>query len=262
MLDPKLYEAMQGKSSPSDTSSKTAKKDRFELALDECIKEEVDRLMLDEDPTKIKLVTPEIRRKQLEAEKRKELQFTEFEQSMITAVRIIRNEGQNLLTPAEYDIVKESLNHLNQQLQQLELNNLDNEKLKNALVTPQENLACILKIGIAKYSEKQLEDSLSIFAFLATIDSQNPDYWFRLGSVAEEMERYDLAIQAYSAVNDLAPEFADAHIFKAKCCIHNNKLALAAEELPKIKHILQSNHEEKKWEEYVNAIENVLVEVH
>lgn len=261
MLDPILYEAMQSKASSSD-SSKAAKKDRFELALDESIKEEVDKLMLDEDPTKNKLVSPEMRRKQLEAEKRKELEFSEFEDSMTAAVKIIRNEGQNLLTPAEYDLVKASLNQLNHQLQQLDLKNLDNERLKNALVIPPENLASILKIGIAKYSEKHLEESLSIFAFLATIDSQNPDYWFRLGTVAEELERYELAIKAYSAVNDLAPEFVDARIFKAKCYIHNNKPALAGEELSEIKHILQSTHEEKKWEEYVKAIENVLVEVH
>lgn len=262
MLDPILYEAMQGKSLFSGSPSKFVKKDRFELALDESIKEQVDKLMLDEDPTKNKLVSAEIRRKQLEAELRKELQFSEFEHSMITAVKIIRSEGQNLLTPAEFELVKTSLNTLSQQIQQLDLKNLDSERLNKALVTSPESLASILQIGIAKYNEKQLEESLSIFAFLATIDSQNADYWFRLGSVSEEMERYELAIKAYSAVNDLAPEFVDARIFKAKCYIHNNQHAHALEELPMIKSTLTSTHEEKKWEEYVKTIENVLVEVH
>src|SRR5215203_195680 len=128
MNDPNLFESSKNSSSVVQSSKN---KDRFDLALEESIKECVNHLMKDEDPTKNYLTSPAIRRKKLEMEVSESLDLTEFGQNVSNAVNIIREDGKLYLSIEEYDALIKSLDNLRSQLDNLDLNNLEDGSFKN-----------------------------------------------------------------------------------------------------------------------------------
>jgi tetratricopeptide (TPR) repeat protein len=203
-------------------------------------------------------LSPEAYREKLEAEVRNSLDLTEFSQHVTNAVRILQNEGQRYLSKHENDDLMENLDNLRYRLANIDLNHLENDILKTTLLISKESCASIQKIGIAKYSEKHLSDSLSIFAFLASLDSENPDYWYRLGLVAQESELNDLALRAYATVLQLAPEFIGAKVFIAQCYLNTKQRDKALIELAEIKNLLKTTKTPQNWNKHMLALESLL----
>jgi len=76
------------------------------------------------------------------------------------------------------------IDELRKQVANLDLNELDGESLKTALTISDRSLAAILQVSTAKFIEERFLESLSMFSFLSTLASAEPDSWYRLGLVA------------------------------------------------------------------------------
>lgn len=262
MNDPKLYEALHGcsgyKDSNRNSPTQTLEKNRFELALDETLKAYVTDLLKNDDPTKISLIPPAIRQAQLIKELKESVDFSEFGSFLEVAVNIFRDEGQSYLGQDDYNTLVKELENLRNQLVTLDLSHLEDFSLKNALKIPAQTRAFMLKMGIAKFSEELYPASLSIFSFLSAVENDEPDYWYRLGLVAQESERYDLAIKSYQAAAELAPDFIGTKIFTAQCYLNLGEREKALETMVDVKDMMYKTDDSEKWTPHVLAIDNLL----
>jgi hypothetical protein len=262
MGDPLLYDLMHGvgaSSKHSSTKASSSQKDPFDIAFDEAIKEQVDNEMANEDHQPAnQMLSPALKRAKLEQEIREAANFTGFEKNISIAVKILQDEGNQHLEKVEYDSLQESLNAVNERLIHLDLKNLSDESLQSAFKIPDNCGQYILKVGIDKYIQGLIDESMAIFLLLTIMKADEPDYWFRLGLIAQKCEHYDLALSALSTASELAPEFVGAHIYAAYCHLKKHSKDNALAELSAAKKIQETTQIEDKWRENIVDIENLL----
>lgn len=248
MADPNLFYLMHGQANKKAPDSSLNKpKESDVLAFEEALQNEVDSLMAVEKRVNIALLPEKAMRDKIEYEVRAASNCSEFGKRMSLAYKMMRTEGSALLEDRDNKILQENLDELCQRLQDLDLRKFTEAERRSALEMPEESKKHILKIGIKKYSEGSLEASLAIFTFLTYIDRDNPDYWYRLGRIAQKIGNYDLAMQAFTSTSKLAPEFIEARLSTAECYLKDKRLNEADSELKEIKHSanLSFNHKRK-----------------
>jgi len=262
MNDPNLYRALHSnlnfKSKNTSILPEVVEKNHFELALEKTIKDYVQDLIENEDPVKMNLVSPAVRQSQLIKEVKEDLDMADFGEFIKIAVTTFCDEGQRYLNKHEYNILIGELEKLRHQLETLDLTHLEDGDFKKALEIPTEIREFMLKIGIAKFTEELYPASLSIFSFLSAVDSDDPDYWYRLGLVAQQSERYDLAIRSFEASANLAPDFIGTKIFNAQCLLNLGRREDALAALSGIKDRLLISPDREKWEEHLVEVEKLL----
>ncbi|MBA3602985.1 MAG: hypothetical protein H0W50_04950 [Parachlamydiaceae bacterium] len=263
MVDPLLFDLIHGIGvAPNNPrispAHKTVQKDRFDLALDEAIKEQVNSVIAKEGLFENKLLTVSLRSSKLEHEIRETASFTDVRNNVSLAVKILQEEGLQYFERVEYDALFESLNEINQHIDALNLKELNDEALQAALTISTSSGRYILKVGIDKYEQGLIEESLAIFFFLTIVNPIEPDYWFRLGLVAKKCENYSLALNSFATSSELAPEFIGAHIYTAYCHLkmHSKENVLA--KLTEAKKIQETTQVEEKWRQHIGDIENLL----
>jgi tetratricopeptide (TPR) repeat protein len=235
-------------------------KNSDEIAYEEAIQNQVDYLMSLEDGQANSLLPPAARRAKIEHEVRALADFSEFGKTIALAFEILRNEGLALLgNDHDNEILQDSLDKLSEQLEDLELNDLTDDKLKEAYSMSPESKQLILKVGIEKYRHEKFKDSLMIFTLLSTIDDEEPDYWYKLGLMAQKTENYGLAREAFSKTSQLAPDFIGAHVFAAECDLKIGRRGDALTELKKAKECLSKNKSDD-WQDQIFEIERMLAE--
>ncbi len=265
-MDPKIFAMMHGEK--SQTSQKKEEilskekevekeKDRYEIARDKYIKEQVDVLMQEGNPNN-KLLSSELRREKLEQELRNTLDSTEVEGFLLDAVKIVHSQGKQYLDEKSYTALIEELNQVRDRLEVIDLENLDEEKLREAFSISPEGQSSILKIAIAKFNEGLLSEALSIFTFLSNLDFSNYDYAYRLGLIAQQNGRNDLALQAFTEVSQLNPEFIGSHLFAAQCYLDMHERENAIKELSEAKELLKSTEGGEEWRELIVNFEQLL----
>lgn len=262
MADPFLFDMMNGLGAKKTNQNKSEQSLAYsvdELAFKDIIKSEVDRLMEIEDFPANSLLSPGMRRAKIEQEVRAGADLTDFQKWMSLANKIMRNEGLNYLEKSEGKDLLSKLDELNLNVNDLDLREVTKENLEEALSMPEKERASILKIGIGKYKEGMLEDTLAIFTFLTAIAEEEPNYWFRLALVAQKVGKYALAIEALDTLTDLDPDFIEAYFYRTKCYLDQKMCIEAESELNKAKAILKTTNEEEKWHEYLIEIEDLLV---
>lgn len=252
MLDPHLSELLNG-----DKSASIKPDDPFEIALDKAVKEEVEALLALE-PVGNELLNPELRRTQLELEIRHDPSSAKSKKHTSLAVRILLNEGSQFLEKAEYETLYENIMRLGMNLDVLDLHAIKADAIQVSCTLPADVSEYILKIGISKYDQGLIEESLALFHFLTFVHSQDPDYWFRLGLLAKQCENYPLAISALNTTSDLAPEFIGAHIYAAYCYLKMNSKEEALSELASAKKITESKPIDAEWMAQMNEVEHLL----
>lgn len=262
MPDPSLFDMMHGVMAPHKHEThppKEVEKDRYQLALEETIKQYVKTLMEEEDLSRCSLISPEMRRIKLEQELLEAVDMPEFGQYLSSAIQILEHEGGNYLEKEEYQSLLSEIDTLRSHIENLDLNTVDDSSLKEALAVPASARASILKVGISKFTEELFQDSLSIFTLLSTLDTEDPDYWYRVGLTAQRSKQYPLAIKAYAACSDLAPEFLGARIFSAQCYLKTGNKDQALSQLAEAKNILKTSKAEEEWSTQIENIEELLL---
>lgn len=232
--------------------------DSDDLALEEAIKEQVDNLMAIENDPSMKFLPLEARRAKIEHEVRAALDFSELGKTVGLAYEILRKEGSIYLNTEENVILQESLDQFCEQLENVEIKELTDEKMNAALALSEKSKHLILKIGIEKFRQEKIEETLEILTFLTTIDEEEADYWYRLGLVAMKSGKYDLGLRAFTTTSDLAPDFIGGHLNAAECYLKIGKRLEADSALKEAKKCLKSE-EAKDWGDRIHEIEQLII---
>lgn len=253
MTDPFLYELMH-KVGLTSKLHPTSLSDPLNVAFEAAIRAEVEAIRKDQKDSG--LLSEEAILKKIEAEVRKAADLTEFGEHIQHAVEILRS-GQRYLEKEEFNQMNLSLDEINHKLNSLDLKNFTEESLKNALAIPDEAATSILKIGIDKFSEGLLKDSLDVFVFLTLLCPDEPEYWYRMGLVAHKDEQNELALRALHAASDLDKDFLEPHIFSTECYLDLKEYSEARQELDEAKNCL-ANQENQSWAESIELLENLI----
>lgn len=266
MADPRLFDMMNGvypkkKTMPDDRSPSARPPaandgDSDAMALEELIKEEVESLMSAEDPS-AKLLPAEARRAKIEQEVRAAADYSKLGKFISTAFEILRKEGSAYLDKKEDESLQQSLDKFTERLEDLHIKELTDEKMAAALALPPEILKLILKVAIEKFRQGQIADSLAIFVFLTTVDEEEPDFWFRLGLVAQNFGNDELALQALTTTSRLAPDFIGAYLYAAESYFKTGRRGDAESELKKAKALMGTSQRDE-WQDRISEIEQLL----
>ena len=262
MVDIYLYNSLHGELVPNKIvkppAIENASDKRFKTALENSVEEQVDLLMKETDPAHYALNPWQIRRAKLKNELLESIDLKELSSHHSAAIRILKNEGKSYLNDEENQALLIALDQMRDQLEKLDLRSLDDSSFRKALAISEDVHSLILGMGITAFTRELFSDSLSIFAFLSLIDPENPEYWYRLGLAAQQLEQYKLAIQAYAATANLAPEFIGVHIFSAQCYLKTGQRSAAQVEFAAAKEIEKKVGVEKDWASGLKDIENLI----
>jgi tetratricopeptide (TPR) repeat protein len=196
----------------------------------------------------------------VEQEVRKSLDLSEYDSYMNSAFKILRNEGHEYLDETAFKALIDALDKLHYQTAQLNISSLSDESLRDAFAIPEEIRQLILKIGIAKFNSGSMEGSLAIFTFLSTLNSDEPDYWYRLGLVAQKSEKYELALKSFAATSWLAQDFIGSRIFATQCYLQMGLRNDAETELEEAKYIIETFDVPEKWHRHIEDLKVLLAE--
>ncbi len=250
----------QNKDTLSMTKKESPKtKNRFEIAFDESIQHQIDLLMnQDEVLGSHKLLPKEARRKQLEHEIRASHDFSELGKHISEATEIIRLQGRNYLAEEDYITLINELNLLGQRLVTVDFKDFQ-QNFNEAFSLPASSRETIMQIGLAKFNEENLSQSLSIFTFLSELDFENADYFYRLGLIAFKNQEYEKALEALKKAASLAPDFIGIRIFAGECYLLTHQRDEALKELEVAKKLLISTSVDKVWEKCILNLESALM---
>jgi tetratricopeptide (TPR) repeat protein len=261
-VDPALFDLMHGvmpnKMGGGSSLKGAIKKDPFDAAIEKAIKQEVDTMLADEDPSQNRFISLQAKRSKLEQEVRESLDMSAFGNHIESAIGILKKEGWQSLEKEEFELLVKELDNLSQKLANLKPDSLNNENLTAALTIEQSNLNSILKVGIAKINEGLMSESLSIFTFLSTLDAADPEYWYRLGLVAQKCEQYPLALRAFAAASLLAPDFIGSRVFAAESHLALNQRENALAEIEEAKKLLKTIPNNEEWTKRVADIDTLI----
>lgn len=251
MLDPHLIELMNKSASAKPTS-------KFELAFENSIKTQVDTLVEKAQYSENKLLSPELRRAKIEQEVRKEVQDSDSSNQIRLAVKILLDEGSQFLEKEQYAHLSDNIINICLKLNDLNLSQPDVNQLQEAMTLPEANGQSILEMAINKYNMGLIDESLAIFAFLTTVNPNEPDYWFRLGLTAEKCEKYPLALNALNTASELAPEFVGSHVYAVYCHLKMKAKDEAVAELTTAKEIADHTSVDNEWKAHIRHLEYLL----
>lgn len=224
-------------------------KNRFEIARDKAIQEEI-KTRMESEQQDTKLLTSELRRAKLEQEIRDDSSSAESE-LLSLGVKIVLNEGLQFIEKEEYANLEQNIRKIGRNLDTCELNA---EAVQAALTLPADCGQSILKIAVNKYLQGLINESLAVFHLLIVVNPGEADYWFRFGLAAQKCEKYSLALTAFTEASLLAPEFPGAHIFAAYCHLKMGEKEGVLDELA----LAKTTQLEEKWKEHIRDVELLL----
>lgn len=229
----------------------------FESALENSIQKYVDELLKEEHPAD-NLLPLAARREKLIHEVRESLDQGDLESHVATAVSIFMNEGQRYLSNQEYAGLAKDIDDLRTRVKSVDPRSIDENKIKAIYAISPQSLDSIFKIGLAKFNEGSLPECLSIFTFLTTIKSDDADYKYRLGLIAQKNACYDVALRAYTDATKLDPQLIGAHIFASECHLIKGHKEAAVKELNEAKDIFNKYDVDQGWKDQISNMETLL----
>lgn len=257
MPDPYLYAMMHGRKSAVPPAKI---KDSFELEIEKNINEYIESLHIDEEYAQNLYVTPEMKKAQIRTEIETSMKVSELENYIAEAFKILIVEGRDYLENEPFLEMEEQIKSIGAKL---DADQSSTETFQSSLKISNSVMTSILRIAVAKYEATDYPKSLSILILLSVLNSRNPDYWYRLGVVAQKCENYELALQALNNALDLRPDLFEAYLFASECYLFMNQTESAKIYFEKGKELVLANlyeedaHEEM-WGELISELEMVL----
>lgn len=222
-----------------------------DAAFDQAVNDYVDKLLANEELKDIQFSSPAELRSKLEQEVRSAAEITEFGDYISLALNILHNESNRYLQEDEYETLIDSLNILEQ-------NFVVEDPDLSSFSIPEESRQLILQVGIAKFNQGLVKDSLAILTLLTTLKPDEPDYWFRLGLIAQKCEKFELASNAFSAASQMVPDFIDIRINAAQMYLDRHMKEEAKLEFEEAKRIFESADVNNQWRDRIFEIEKLL----
>lgn len=260
MHDPTLYSNGYHNENLPENISNNKENGAFDLAYNLSITQYIEELLLKEDPSLSKLQPKEERRKKLELELSETLDFSEIGEFIDKAVLILNDRKScSCLTDEEHRLVLEDLEKLRLQINSLEFNELSDETLKTAYSISKSVSTSIFNVGLSKFHDGLLPESLALFSFLSLLESDDPDIAYRLGIISQKNGRYDLALRAYTAASALEPTLIGSRLFAAQCYLSIGQPENALKEIEDAKQIFKISDVQGEWKTLVSDLEGLIL---
>lgn len=238
-----------------DSSQIATEKDKFELAEDKLLDSFIEKFSLLESSQLNKLIPDSIKKAKIKEDLRKSIKCLDLDINLGPAFEILIKDRHLHIEEDRYEEMVTQLLDIPVYIEKIDLSQPVEEKLYILFQISQSTMQSILNIGLAKYNEEEFEASLSIFYLLSALDRNNADYWYRLGIVAIQTEKLNLALQGFAYAIYLNREFMGARIFSAQCYIKLGEIENAKAELVEIKKNSAKISSERIWRELIANIE-------
>ncbi len=219
---------------------KDTPKSQYELEIDKEIDDYVDHMELDLDPKKLALKSEKMQKAALKQELKEAIKLPEMSQQMKLAKKILKSEAKNYLSEESLQILNSDLATASERLAEIKIDEGGDSNIQNLIKMSDTSVDSIAQIAQEKYKEERLEECLSLFYLLTILNPENDEFWFRLGIIAQQCEKYELALRAYAVTFDLDPENLAAKLFSAECYIGLNRTDEALQEIEAVKKLAES----------------------
>ncbi|MBA3238978.1 MAG: tetratricopeptide repeat protein [Parachlamydiaceae bacterium] len=257
MPDPYL-EAMMHGDFAKKKGAEIRPKDKFDVAIEKEIDKYIDSLELERNVENNKLASPAMRRAQIKAQMKADLQMPEVESFITSAISILLSEGAHYLLPEQYNEMEKELKGIKDHLDSLDLGSSDvNIKFQNLVKISDSVMNCFFHISVEKFKEKEFPASLSLFSFLTILDPGNIEYLYRLGIAAQNNKNYELALKAYEASLEINHELLGALLFASECYFRLKERELAITYLKKAKNLAETQPLNDIWEKLIYDLEKL-----
>lgn len=191
--------------------------DKFDKAIDKQIDDYLDNLNLEGLFSNNKLVTAEMKRVQIKNDLIEEIRKSDKSKEIFEAIYMLKSKDLNLLEDKEYWLLMSEFERAGNILEGLDPNHIPVENFQKILSISDESMQSIMKVAVAKFVSQNYNDSLLLYNLLSTLAPDNPEFRFRLGLVAQQSGKIDLALSAYLATADIIPKFLGAKLFAIEC---------------------------------------------
>ena len=229
-----------------------------ENSYDKMIDEYIDSEGLDNTPPN-PLVPGHLRRSKLHEDVKAQTEPTELAVHLKKAIHALTTDADKCLDSTEIKELTQQFSDAIAYLDVIDYTKPMEENYRNILHFNDSTMASILKIAQYEYNENKIEESLSIFALLAVLEPDDPDYWHRLGIVAYQTERYELALKAFNNATTLNTDYLEPRIFAAKCYLNLRQISEAKRELDVINELYDDKSlTDPLWKEMIAYIENMI----
>ena len=257
MSDPYLMAMMRGEFSGQKTKA-TVPKDKFDMAAEKYLEQYVETLDLEIDDGRNQLDTLEVKKARMCLQIMSELRFKELDSLVIKGLKYVVAEGAQFLDQGLYGAMLDQFTEMGEHLEDLDFDKPENFNDWSNLT--QDVLDGIVRIGIAAYGRGQYALCLSMFALLASVKSDNADYWLRLGIAAQKNEDYELALKAYTFAIKINPVLIEARLFSAECYLKKSLVQNAKEELVEAKELSKIVQLDETLSAFLSVMEEIIAE--
>lgn len=214
-----------------EISTKPKIKDRYELAMEKYLDEYVSFIPLDDEVLKNSLMTPFMKRARLKEQAREELDMSWLSPHIEFAFKILNNPINLKLDAEKHQSFIEEFLNVTSKLDSLSLDDSSDNNFQNMLSISDNSMLVLWNTALNKYSEEDYKSSLAIYALLSVLESDNQEYWLRVGIVAQKCEDYQTALKGYSNALSLNPNNLEARLLRADCYLKSNQRLAAENEL-------------------------------
>jgi tetratricopeptide (TPR) repeat protein len=247
MPDLYLMSLMRG-----EITIKKTPKSKFDVAAEKYIDLHIASLKLEDDNWENKLVSLPMKKAQLKQELLSSLNSADFDVPLARGLKVIISEGAKYLDPEVYSSIKEAFSKMSKRLE--ELDPLKEDELGSWSFVSDEVLKGIIKVALEKFAEEDYISCSGIFSVLATLESSNDDFWYRLGIAAQQHEDHNLASKAYIEAIKINPEHIGARLFLVECYNKLSQPLEAKEEFEKILSLSKSSELTPEWLFLINNL--------
>lgn len=255
MPDLYLQAMMKGQVLKNHQNTTAPPKNRFDVHKEKEIENYVNSLQLEEDPSEIKLNSPDIKRARMKAELKDQADLSELTQYVQAALVILMTEADRYLNEEKLTSLNKDLAHLEESLENIDVSLPTDANFQQLLNFDKLTMESIFDIGLAKYNEFNYPEGLALFIFLAVLNPENSDYWQRSGILAHHAEFYELAIRLYNAAYNLNPTVVDPLVFTIDCYLKRQKKMEAEAIFNDAKKVCESSTENEPWKELLSKYE-------
>ncbi|MBA3238165.1 MAG: hypothetical protein H0T62_07460 [Parachlamydiaceae bacterium] len=232
--------------------------DLFSRSYDKVIDEYIKSSGLENGLERNLLIPPHLRNAKLREEIKSEIEPVELMDYLKKAIQALTDDGPNLVESGDYEEMLVQLSKSSNYLKKINFNEEVTDDLKTLLHIDEHVMETIFKIAQLEYKNEKVEESLAIFSLLTVLVPQDPDYLYRLGIVARQINKLELALLAFAKATTLNTTFIEARIYSAECNLKLGNFQEAKNELDEIKNQANEKSIDQDWLDIVDQIEEKL----
>ncbi|MBA3238343.1 MAG: hypothetical protein H0T62_08385 [Parachlamydiaceae bacterium] len=238
-----------------DKDSSHISADKFENAEDKLLDDFIDKFSLLEASQINKLIPESIKKAKIKEDLKSSIKCLDFDINLGPAFEILFKDRHLHIEEDKYEEMVIQLLNIADYIEQIDFSKPIEESFYSLFHISPSTMQSMFQIGIAKYNEEEFESSLSIFYLISSLDQTNADYWYRLGIIAIQIEKLNLALQGFAYAIFYNRDLMGARIFSAQCYLKLGEIEDAKAELTEIKKNSAKISSEPIWRELIANLE-------